>query len=290
MIRILILELAAAAIAEQTSGMLIGIEKAINSVRPDIVLVYGDTNSTLAGSLAASKCQIPVAHVESGLRSHNRKMPEEINRIVTDHISSLLFCPTPQSVTNLTNEGITKQVHLVGDVMFDAFKWIVEVSAQNQSLLDSLQVSPRTYSLLTLHRAENTDDLDRLARILNAVDKIETRVVFPVHPRTASAIEKIKWKPAANVIVISPVGYIEMVQLEKQADCIITDSGGIQKEAYWAGIRCLTLRKETEWVETVDAGWNVLVDAVPGNDHSPTFNISPIWNPTIDIRRWQSCM
>jgi UDP-GlcNAc3NAcA epimerase len=249
--------------AEQTAGMLVGIEKAINSVQPDMVLVYGDTNSTLAGSLAGAKCGIPVAHVEAGLRSFNRNMPEEINRVITDHISELLFCPTDQSVSNLALEGITNQVHLVGDVMFDSFEWVGRITSKDTSLFDRLSISPQKYSLLTLHRAENTDDPERLLRILNAVNQLNGKIIFPVHPRTVNVIGQTNWVPASNVCMISPVGYIDMVQLEQMADCIITDSGGIQKEAYWAGVRCITLRKETEWVETVNTGWNVLVDDNP---------------------------
>lgn len=249
--------------SEQTAGMLIGIEKAINAVQPDMVLVYGDTNSTLAGSLAGAKSGVPVVHIEAGLRSFNRGMPEEINRVITDHISSILFCPTDQSVANLANEGITNQVHLVGDVMFDTFKWMGDFTSKDSSLFTRLSASPREYSLLTIHRAENTDTPERLYRILNAINRVEGKVIFPVHPRTANAIQQIKWTPASNVCLISPVGYMDMVQLEQKAECIITDSGGIQKEAYWAGVRCITLRKETEWVETVHTGWNVLVDDDP---------------------------
>lgn len=247
----------------QTAGMLIGIEKAIDSVHPDLVLVYGDTNSTLAGSLAAAKCQVPVAHVEAGLRSYNRAMPEEINRIVTDHLSSLLFCPSEQAVANLSTEGIDKNVHLVGDVMFDSFRLMGDAVGKDDTLFSRLDISPRKFCLLTLHRAENTDDPKRLANILNAVNGLNDRVIFPIHPRTQAAIRRIGWKPAENVSVIAPVGYLDMVKLEQSAGCILTDSGGIQKEAYWAGVRCLTLREETEWVETVSAGWNILVDDDP---------------------------
>lgn len=247
--------------AEQTAAMLIGIEKAIQSVIPDLILVYGDTNSTLAGALAGAKCHIPVAHVEAGLRSFNRTMPEEVNRVMTDHLSSILFCPTNQSVHNLSAEGITKQVYKVGDVMFDVFNQMSDFAMKHGPPLDGLYSLPAKFSLLTLHRAENTDNLTRLSAILGAVNELKTKVIFPVHPRTEIAIKRIAWKPAAHVTLVPPVGYLEMVRLEKLAECILTDSGGIQKEAFWAGTRCITLRKETEWVETVDIGWNVLVDA-----------------------------
>jgi UDP-GlcNAc3NAcA epimerase len=246
--------------SEQTAMMLMGIEKAINSIIPDLILVYGDTNSTLAGALAGVKCQIPVVHVESGLRSYNRAMPEEINRVITDHISSFLFCPSNNSVKNLSKEGIIRNVFMVGDVMYDSFLHFSKIDTKGTSIIDRLQLEPKKFSLLTLHRAENTDDLKRLVTILSSINRIKDKIIFPVHPRTSKMLEQTKWIPAPNVCMISPVGYLDMVDLEQHAECILTDSGGIQKEAYWAGVRCITLRRETEWIETVEQGWNVLAD------------------------------
>jgi len=247
---------------EQTGAMLTGIEKVLQAERPHWVLVYGDTNSTLAGALAAAKLHIPVAHVEAGLRSFNRAMPEEVNRVVTDHLSALLFCPSQTAVDNLGAEGVTKGVYLVGDVMAEALAFASERARGRSNALRRLGLTEGGYLLATVHRAENTDDASRLHGILQAFDALDEPVVFPAHPRTRIAIEASGYSLAPHVKVIEPLGYLEMVMLEQSARMILTDSGGIQKEAYWLGVPCVTLRDETEWVETVQAGWNVL----PGAD------------------------
>jgi len=249
---------------DQTGRMLAAIEKVLLEQRPDWVLVYGDTNSTLAGTLAAAKLHIPIAHVEAGLRSFNRRMPEEINRVVADHLSHLLFCPSETARANLKAEGITKGVELVGDVMADAVLFAKEKTAQS-SILKDLGLDPKGYLLATVHRAENADDPERLTNILSAFSQIDEPIVFPVHPRTRQRmIEFGLLNPQSqirNPKLIDPVGYLEMIALEKSARIILTDSGGMQKEAYWLGVPCITLRDETEWVETVGAGWNVLTGA-----------------------------
>jgi UDP-N-acetylglucosamine 2-epimerase len=244
----------------QTGAMLKGIEEAMLSDRPEWVIIYGDTNSTLAAALAASKLEIPVAHVEAGLRSFNRSMPEEINRIVADHLSTLLLCPSNTAVKNLRSEGITKGVHLVGDVMFDVLNWANErAGSTSQALLGGLGLKEDGYLLTTIHRSENTDDPGRLSNILSALNALKETVIFPIHPRARKAIAKLDFRIEPHVRLIEPLGYIEMVALARSARLVVTDSGGLQKEAYWLGVPCLTLREETEWVETVDAGWNSLV-------------------------------
>jgi UDP-N-acetylglucosamine 2-epimerase len=250
---------------EQTGKMLQEIEAVLKEEEPDYCLVYGDTNSTLAGAVAAAKLRIRVAHVEAGLRSFNRKMPEEINRVVTDHISDLLFCPTETSVDNLSREGISAGVHHVGDVMFDCIRFYARMAktVENKTL-KGLDVHPRSYYLATVHRAENTNDSARLTHIFQALDEIATQdcpVVLPLHPRTAKYAQRYDLKFSDGVRIIQPVSYLEMVVLESNARLILTDSGGVQKEAYWFSVPCITLRDETEWVETVESGWNILTGA-----------------------------
>jgi UDP-GlcNAc3NAcA epimerase len=252
--------------AQQTGHMLIGIETVLLKERPDWVLIYGDTNSTLAGAIAASKLHIPVAHVEAGLRSFNRRMPEEINRVVADHLSSLLLCPSETAVKNLSAEGVIRGVHVVGDVMADALLFASRQTRRESNILTQLGLVEKRYLLATVHRAENTDDVERLRNILTAFARMEDTIVFPVHPRTQKKIAKLAESfdlkdLANNVRMIEPVGYSDMVLLEQAARIILTDSGGVQKEAYWLGVPCVTLRDETEWIETVQAGWNVLVGA-----------------------------
>lgn len=247
----------------QTGAMLRGIEEVLVSERPDWVLIYGDTNSTLAGALAAAKLGVPVAHVEAGLRSFNRRMPEEVNRVVADHLSNLLLCPSETAVKNLAAEGITRNVHLVGDVMLDILNWAKQRTAtQGAGVLRRFGIERGDYLLATVHRSENTDDPARLAGILGAFDWLKETIVFPAHPRTRKAIAALGVRLPAQVRVIDPVGYMEMVALVESARLVLTDSGGLQKEAYWLGVPCVTLREETEWVETVAAGWNVLVGSV----------------------------
>ena len=248
---------------EQTGRMLIDIEKILMHEKPDFVQVYGDTNSTIAGALAASKIGIRVAHVEAGLRSFDRSMPEEINRILTDHISSLLFCPTPQAVTNLKNEGIVSGVHMVGDVMQDALLTYSAAAGKVSNILTKLDLNVNEYFVITVHRPGNTDNKENLRSIIEALKRFERKVVFPVHPRTEKYLKEYGFweKMPSNVIVTKPLGYLDMLHLMNNAEKILTDSGGIQKEAYMLGKPCITLRENTEWVETVDAGWNVLVGA-----------------------------
>jgi len=247
----------------QTGAMLPGIEAVAIEHRPDWLLVYGDTNSTLAGALAGAKLHVPVAHVEAGLRSYDRRMPEEINRVVADHVSSLRLCPTHAAVENLVREGIRDGVENVGDVMFDAFEQNLEIARRNAGALAEHGLEPGAFQLLTLHRAENVDETSVLARILRAVRESGKQVVFPIHPRTRAAIAAARLEVPDNVKLIDPVGYLEMLVLEENAEAIVTDSGGVQKEAYFAGRPCITVRPVTEWVETVEAGWNVLVGTEP---------------------------
>jgi UDP-GlcNAc3NAcA epimerase len=244
----------------QTARMLAGLEEIIIEHTPDWVLVYGDTNSTLAGALAATKLRVPVAHVEAGQRSYNRCMPEEINRVMSDHVSDLLLCSTPTAVANLAAEGIRSHVHMVGDVMIDALAWMLE-RTEVPGARARLGLESRGYLLVTVHRAENTDNTDRLRAILTELNQLDEAVVFPVHPRTRKALENIEWTPAPHVHLIEPVGYREMIELERDARMILTDSGGMQKEAYFLGVPCVVLRNETEWVEIVEAGWAVLTGA-----------------------------
>jgi UDP-GlcNAc3NAcA epimerase len=246
---------------EQTAAMLAGIERVLLEHRPDWVLVYGDTNSTLAGALAAAKLQLPVAHVEAGLRSFNRAMPEELNRVVVDHLSTLLFCPSRTASDNLAAEGIRDGVHVVGDVMAEALAFAVERARERSDALAGLGLAEKGFVLATVHRAENADSPERLAAILAALDAASEPVIFPMHPRTAAAVAGLGYRPAPHVRLIEPLGYLDMVRVAGAARMILTDSGGLQKEAYWLGVPCLTLRDETEWVETVEAGWNVLVGA-----------------------------
>jgi UDP-GlcNAc3NAcA epimerase len=244
----------------QTGAMLKGIEEVLVTERPDWLLIYGDTNSTLAGALAASKLSVRVAHIEAGLRSFNRQMPEEINRVVADHLSSLLLCPSDTAVNNLAAEGIRQDVHLVGDVMLDILNWATERSrGKSEEVLERHGLRKKSYFLATVHRSENTDDLSRLSNILNAFNALEEPVIFPVHPRTRRVINEGAYRLKPHVQLIDPVTYLEMVSLTDSAALVLTDSGGLQKEAYWLGVPCLTLREETEWVETVEAGWNILV-------------------------------
>jgi UDP-N-acetylglucosamine 2-epimerase len=281
-----------------TGQMLEKVEDVLQEGKPDIVLVYGDTNTTIAGALAAAKLHIPIAHVEAGLRSFNRRMPEEINRVVTDHVSSILFCPTKISVENLVSEGIgvgisqehgtaneadlpklslsdqpvdtattrydhSPKVALVGDVMYDSVLYYARLAEKNSRIMESLKLSPKSFGLATVHRAENTDNTQRLNSIFRAFEKIAMDglpIVVPLHPRTKKILTAAG-KTLKNVHIIDPVSYLDMIALEKQARIIMTDSGGVQKEAFWFKVPCITLRDETEWVETVASGWNVVVGA-----------------------------
>lgn len=242
----------------QTGNMLIKIEEILLNEKPDCVLVYGDTNSTLAGALAASKLLIPVAHIEAGLRSYNMSMPEEQNRILTDHISKLLFTPTDTATVNLKQEGIVTGVHNTGDVMFDAILNFSEIAKNKSRILNNIDGE---YILTTIHRAENTNNIDRLKNIIGALNECGEKIILPLHPRTKGYIENYGLVFNENISIIEPVGYLDMLLLEKNSKKIVTDSGGIQKEAFFMNKPCITLRDETEWVETVENGWNVIVGA-----------------------------
>ncbi len=248
----------------QTGAMLAALEEVLTARRPERVLVYGDTNSTLAGALAAAKLGIPVAHVEAGLRSFQRAMPEEINRVVADRLSDLLFCPTPTAVDNLSAEGIRQGVHLVGDVMFDASLYYRRLIDEGGAELRLPPGLPADFYLLTLHRAENTDDPARLRAIVEALNGLDGHPgVFPVHPRTRKMLAAQGLRLAPHIRAIEPVGYLEMLALEGRCRFVVTDSGGVQKEAFFFGKPCITLRDQTEWVETVRSGWNTLTGADP---------------------------
>lgn len=246
----------------QTGAMMARIEEVLLQERPHQVLVYGDTNSTMAGALAAVKLHIPVAHVEAGLRSFNRRMPEEINRIVTDHVADVLYAPTTTAMDNLAKEGLAANSRLVGDVMYDVALFHVAQAASRKELLASHGLEPGGYLLVTVHRAENTDDPMRLTAIVAALATLAARwpVVFPIHPRTARVLREtgLMAQIESAVVVLPPCGYLDMVTLQKNAALIVTDSGGIQKEALFFGVPCVTLRDETEWVETLEGSWNVL--------------------------------
>lgn len=247
----------------QTGQMLIGIEEILLAEKPDWVLVFGDTNSTLAGALAAAKAGFPLAHVEAGLRSFNREMPEEHNRILTDDCADLLFCPTETAVENLRKEGLTRGVHLVGDPMYDAVLMFSQRARECSAILQKLKLEKAEYLLATIHRAYNTDNPQTLQRIFSALASMSEIVIIPIHPRTRQKLkadgllDEVLSK--RNLRMIDPVAYLDMLLLEQNARLILTDSGGVQKEAYFFGVPCLTLREETEWVETVQAGWNLLV-------------------------------
>lgn len=247
---------------QNTGRMLEMIEGILLLQKPDRVLVYGDTDTTLAGALAAVKLHVPLAHVEAGLRSFNRKMPEEINRVLTDHVSDLLFTPTNTSTINLMREGIQgDKVRQVGDVMYDATLYYTKQAEQISTILQKLSLDSKSYILASVHRAENTEDRDRLNNILLGFAGAHCPVVWPMHPRTRKRLAIFGLQLPATVRMIDPVGYHDMMMLEKNARMIATDSGGVQKEAFFHGVRCITLRDETEWTELVEAGANTIVGA-----------------------------
>ena len=255
------LEIGSAPHGAQTGRMLEAVERVIVEEKPDRVLVYGDTNSTLAGALAAVKLHVPVAHVEAGLRSFNRSMPEEINRVLTDHASDVLFAPTEAAVSNLRREGIPgSRVHQVGDVMYDAALHYGAKAEAASRALGRLGLEPKGYVLATVHRAENTDDPARLRAVFEGLASVaeDTAVVVPLHPRTREALRRAQLQ-AGRVMLTDPVSYLDMIMLEKNARLVVTDSGGVQKEAFFHRVPCVTLRDETEWTELLELGWNRLV-------------------------------
>ena len=255
----------------QTGAMLEQIEEVLLKEKPDFVIVYGDTNSTLAGALAAVKLHIPVAHVESGLRSFNRQMPEEINRIVADHVADVLLCPTYAAVEQLAREGVVKNVHFCGDVMLDAVREFAPLAARQSNVLASLGLGPRQYIVLTIHRAENTDSLPRMEELADTLCRLDRPTVFAMHPRLRAKLDcepeyrnlKKRLFSAKHLHIVEPLPYLDMLQLEANAQLIMTDSGGVQKEAYFLGTPCLTLRDETEWTETLQGSWNRVVGTSP---------------------------
>jgi len=246
---------------EQTAAMLVGIETLIQEQQPDWVLVYGDTNSTLAGALAAVKLHIPIAHVEAGLRSFDQTMPEEVNRVLTDHVSTLLFSPTQTGVDNLAKEGIEQGVILTGDIMVDAVYQALPRAQAESTIHQDLGINPDApYAAVTIHRPINADHPEKLAAILAGLNALAMPVIFPVHPRTQKAIQALDFTAAPNLHLISPLGYLDMLALVNGAAVLITDSGGLQKEAYLMRTPCITVRSETEWTETVSSGWNRLIE------------------------------
>jgi UDP-GlcNAc3NAcA epimerase len=249
---------------EQTAEMLKGLDRVLIELRPDWVILYGDTNSTLAGALSASKLHLRTAHVEAGLRSFNRRMPEEINRIVADQLSDLLLCPTETAMANLKQEGILQRAVLTGDLMYDAALYYAAKAESQNVLADSRWLS-EPFALATVHRAENTDDPDLLRAIMSGLDRVSAEllpVVLPVHPRTRKALATAGCTPR-HVQLVEPMNYLEMITMERHARLVLTDSGGVQKEAYFMHTPCVTIREETEWVETLENGCNVLVGGDP---------------------------
>jgi UDP-N-acetylglucosamine 2-epimerase (non-hydrolysing) len=245
---------------QQTGEMLRKLEEVLTIEKPDLVLTYGDTNSTLAGALASSKLGIKSAHVESGLRSFDRSMPEEINRILTDHCSDIFFCPTQNAVNNLGAEGITRNVYLTGDVMVDSLLLNKKIAEDKSTILNDLDLESKDYLVATIHRANNTDNIEHLRNIIEAFQKLNENIVFPVHPRTEKLLKNygLYESLCSSVKLIKPLGFLDFIKLMNHAKMILTDSGGIQKEAYILKVPCVTLRENTEWIETVEDGWNVL--------------------------------
>ena len=252
--------------ARQTAKMMMGIEDIAFREWPDFILIYGDTNSTIAGTLVGAKLHIPVVHIEAGLRSFDRKMPEEVNRIVSDSISSLLFCPTQTAVKNLEKEGITKGVYNVGDMMLETYLYYKNQAQKNSKILNKLNLKPKEFILCTIHRASNTDNIENLKNIFIGLTESKETIILPLHPRTKKKINQnnsLKNYIGSNIRIIEPVGYFDMICLEVNAKKIVTDSGGVQKEAYFDKIPCITLRENTEWIETVEEGVNKLVGIDP---------------------------
>lgn len=259
------LGIGSAAAGEQIGGMMQALQPIVDEADPDVLLTYGDTHSTLAAAAVGAHADVLLGHVEAGLRSHNRDMPEEINRILTDHAADLLFAPTARAVRTLQREGISAGVHRTGDVMVDALGWARDVAADRSDICDGLGLQADSYILATVHRASNTADIDRLCGIIDTLGAADLQVVLPAHPRTVDRLEaedKLAWA-REQIRLIDPVGYIDFIDLLANASRTVTDSGGVQKEAFLLDTPCVTLRDETEWPETVEAGWNTLVGADP---------------------------
>jgi UDP-GlcNAc3NAcA epimerase len=269
------LEVGSGSHGTQTGEMLVRLERVLIDLQPDLVIVRGDTNSTLVGALAATKLAIPLVHIEAGERSYNKRMPEEINRLVADRLSDLLFCVTHTAVRHLSDEGIVDGVHYSGDVMLDALQQNLATARERSMILQRIGLHSGYYLLATVHRASNTDDANSLQHIVKALNSIREPIVFPVHPRTRAAIERFNLTFAPHVLAIEPVGYLDMLALESNARAILTDSGGVQREAYFLSIPCITLREETELTETVEVGWNRLVGAEPDRILEAVHNFVP---------------
>jgi len=252
------LEIGSGSHAFQTSSMMNVLESSMISRKPDLVIVFGDTNSTLAGALTAAKLKIPILHIEAGLRSFNKNMPEEVNRIVTDHVSKFLFAPTLTAVKNLTQEGLRAETTLTGDIMVDTMKWNIKIALQKSNIISELKLEKNEYNLLTLHRDYNVDSQFILENILSQLGHLGDKIIFPIHPRTKKMLS-LSYHLPANIQLTDPIGYLDFITLENYSKRIITDSGGIQKEAYILKKPCITLRTETEWTETVEEKWNLLL-------------------------------
>jgi UDP-N-acetylglucosamine 2-epimerase len=269
--------------ARQTAEIMVSLEEVLIKEKPDLVIVRGDTNSSLAASLVTTKLNIPLAHIEAGERSFDRTMPEEVNRLVADRLANWHFCVSQRAKHNLAAEGITDSVHLVGDVMLDALLYAQPLARIKSNILNQLQIVPGSFSLVTMHRVANTDDPERLRQIITALNLVPETVILPMHPRTKKAFTKMNVHLEDHLRVIEPVGYFDMLTLEENARLIATDSGGVQREAYYMSVPCLTLRDETEWVATLESGWNRLVgadqklildawfDCSPPADHPPIY-------------------
>jgi len=257
------LEIGRGSQTSQISEMMLKLEKEMIKKKPDLIVVFGDTNSTLAGAITASKLNIPILHIEAGLRSYNKSMPEEINRIVTDHISKYLFAPTQTAFNILKNEGLKKQTFLTGDIMVDTIKNNIAIALQKSTIIAELKLENKEYTLLTLHRNYNVDDASMLEHILSQLSQLEDYIIFPIHPRTRKMLTK-SFNIPENIEIIEPQGYLDFITLEQFSKRILTDSGGIQKEAYILKKPCITLRSETEWVETVESRWNLLINPTQG--------------------------
>jgi UDP-GlcNAc3NAcA epimerase len=285
------LEVGSGSHARQTGMIMMRLEEVLLDEQPDVVILRGDTNSTIASALTASKLQILIAHIEAGERSHNRSMPEEINRLVTDRLADIHFCASRKAMDHLGSEGIRDSVYWVGDVMLDAMFYYRPIARRRSNILERLNLASKDYCLVTVHRAANTDEPERIKNIVEILNEAPDIIVFPLHPRTSKALDKSQCRLKKHVRLIEPVGYLDMLMLEEHARLIATDSGGVQREAYFLGIPCLTLRDETEWTETVETGWNAVVGTNPDQvlgawkDFTPPHEHPPILGEGIASQR-----
>ena len=271
------LEITPGSVTSQITQMMLMLDSAMTKFKPDLIIVFGDTNSTFAGAMVAAKLNIPIVHIEAGLRSYNKAMPEEINRVVTDHVSKYLFAPTQTAVDILIKEGLAENSFFTGDIMVDTVKNNLEIALSKSTVIKDLQLANKEYNLLTLHRNYNVDDTKILEHLLNELGALDEKIIFPVHPRTRKMLADSYFVPK-NIKLTEPKGYLDFVALEHSAKRIITDSGGIQKEAYILKKPCVTLRTETEWVETVDEKWNLLIHPCEKNIASKIVSFTPPQN------------